>query len=178
MNVDTLDAQHNKVNLCLFILNIIFHFKAQINNSSNNKTHHKTPSAHARLTQHRGNVVWTIWKTPSGAVFPQGHAPMQNSSVLWLLNQLCVQKSCAVNISAGLFYIALGIELRGGKIPYACGMSSDLHSFTLNHMLCLLAVPLRQCHIQRWWVGEVYGMRCLLCCSAPSITSYMIPQYC
>lgn len=31
------------------------------------------------------------------------------------------------------------------KKRHACGMSPDLCSFTLNHMLCLLVVPLNIC---------------------------------
>lgn len=45
------------------------------------------------------------------------------------------KKSFAVNISAALFYIALGIEFAWGGVTYACGMSSDLSSSTLNHVV-------------------------------------------
>lgn len=38
----------------------------------------------------------------------------------------CTERSCAVNISTGLFYIASGMEFWGGKITSACSMSSDL----------------------------------------------------
>lgn len=75
-----------------FSLAIMFQFKVKINNCRNNKALHETPSSHAQLTQHRGNVVWMVWKTPKSAVVPLGPTAVQYSSLLWSLNQLCVQE--------------------------------------------------------------------------------------
>lgn len=93
-----------------FSLDIIFQFKAKINNSRDNKALHETPSAHGRVTQHRRNIVWMVWKTPRSAVSHCVPPPLSTVAHCGDSTKSVYKKSCAVNISTGLFYIALGME--------------------------------------------------------------------
>ena len=116
-------------------LYIIFQFKAEINNSRNNKALHETPSAHAPLAQHRGNRVPDGLKNshkccgPSASRRPAAQEPSVEAPA-----GSVHEESCAVNISTGLCYTAAG----GGDL-----LTSP--PSTLNHMSCLLVVPLDIC---------------------------------
>lgn len=122
-----------------FSLDIIFQFKAEINNSRNNTALRETPSTHARLAQHRGNVVWMVWKTPRSAAVPLGPTAVQHSSLLWRLNQ---ESHVPLTFQQVCFIFALGTGFRGKN--HIC-MWHVVWPSPLNHMLCLLVVPLNIC---------------------------------
>lgn len=113
-----------------FSLDIIFQFKAEINNSRNNTALRETPSTHARLAQHRGNVVWMVWKTPRSAAVPMGPTAVQHSSLLWRLNQ---ESHVPLTFQQVCFIFALGTEFRGKKshLHVACRLTLSSKSHVM-----------------------------------------------
>lgn len=75
------------------------------------------------LTEHRQNVVWRGWKKLRSEVAP---LLISTLSLLWGSARKCTESSCTINISADLFYIAVGMVYFGGEKSHLPVMACHL----------------------------------------------------